>query len=149
MPGNSVIINDFLTSADKQGIRLSQVNALLPTIISEIKHQTLYVENIKEKIGDVVQGKISKIALNYFYKLPKHFHADNTCNHCGVCKKVCSFNNIVINDGKPTWGNHCEACLACFHLCPQHAINLDNYTKDFIRYKHPDVSLAELMQNKS
>lgn len=148
MPGNSVIIKNYLSSKEEQDIRVSRVSTVLPSVIENIKNQASEVESIEEKLGGFIQGNVSKFVLNYLYKLPKHFNVNNSCNSCGICERVCSFDNITIKNDKPIWNNYCEACLACFHLCPQRAINLDDYSKDYIRYKHPEVSLPELLHEK-
>ncbi|MDR2796938.1 MAG: 4Fe-4S binding protein [Treponema sp.] len=45
------------------------------------------------------------------------------CNKCGTCSKVCPTGNIEIKD-KVIFGNICESCYGCVHICPQNAIHL-------------------------
>jgi len=66
------------------------------------------------------------------------------CNQCGVCSQVCLAGNITVN-GKVEFGEMCEGCLACLHLCPNVAIHWKNEKND-IRWRHPDISLQEIIK---
>ena len=73
------------------------------------------------------------------------FKSSHACNGCGICKKTCPMANIELQKNRPTWGNNCAACLACFHWCPQKAITfrlpiLGNRP----RYHHPNVSIKDI-----
>lgn len=85
-----------------------------------------------------VLGKVTKTdknAMNYI--------VDDSCNRCGTCVKVCPVKNVVVND-KVHFGEHCEGCLGCVHLCPQNAIHLKN-EKSGKRWRNPEVSLGEII----
>ena len=61
----------------------------------------------------------------------KKFTVDNDlCIHCGRCQKACPTSDIIMNNGLPTWQHDgsCTNCLACYHHCPQHAINYGKIT---------------------
>lgn len=61
----------------------------------------------------------------------KKFTVDNDlCIHCGRCQKACPTGDILMNNGLPTWQHDgsCTNCLACYHHCPQHAINYGKIT---------------------
>ncbi len=74
------------------------------------------------------------------------FYADEKCSSCGICVRVCPAKNIELPDGKkPTWSNRCEQCFACFHWCPEYAVQYGKKTVDMIRYHHPGTSLKDLM----
>jgi len=73
------------------------------------------------------------------------FKVCDACNGCGTCKRICPMENVTLHKQKPTWGNRCAACLACFHWCPQHAITfrlplLGNRP----RYHHPDINVKDI-----
>ena len=64
------------------------------------------------------------------------------CIHCGLCEKACPNHNLVMKadeEGQliPTWSHNtewlhdiaCTCCLACYHHCPQHAINYGRITR--------------------
>jgi len=52
----------------------------------------------------------------------KDFYTTDKCISCGKCVKLCPLNNIVLQDQKPLWGNHCSHCMACICNCPAEAI---------------------------
>jgi ferredoxin len=76
----------------------------------------------------------------------KKFHAEDSCNGCGTCAKVCPVENITIENQKPVRHHNCEFCFACLHLCPKKAIQYKNSTKKKPRYKHPEINISELMR---
>ncbi|TFG01452.1 MAG: hypothetical protein EU539_14035 [Promethearchaeota archaeon] len=78
----------------------------------------------------------------------KNFYADENCDSCGICKKVCPVNNIKIVAGKPRWHNQCQQCLACLHFCPQEAIQYGKNTLGRRRYHHPEISFFDMIYQK-
>ncbi len=75
----------------------------------------------------------------------KTFFFTEKCNGCTICAKVCPVENIILNEHKqPVWQHHCEQCHACFHWCPQQAIEFNKKTAEKERYTHPDVKVSEL-----
>jgi MinD superfamily P-loop ATPase len=58
-------------------------------------------------------------------KNAQSYMVNDRCVKCGVCAKVCPAKNIAVTD-KVRFSDHCEACLACVHLCAQNAIHLKN-----------------------
>jgi Pyruvate/2-oxoacid:ferredoxin oxidoreductase delta subunit len=92
---------------------------------------------------------LSKAAYPFFCRFVKHgdrfFKVDDQCNGCGICAKVCPVKDIEMLDGKPGWLGRCEQCYACFHWCPQKAVQCGPSSKQH-RYHHPAVSLADLIR---
>lgn len=101
-----------------------------------------YIEMIKEKKVDEVHTQrgltpwtFSHVIGAYFnnYMITdKKFTVDtDLCIHCGKCEKVCPTGDLLIKDGIPTWqhDDSCTNCLACYHHCPQHAINYGSITR--------------------
>ena len=76
------------------------------------------------------------------------FYADEKCNSCGVCEKICPVDNIKMVQGKPSWEDNCLSCFACIHWCPQKSIQIANLTKKMHRYHHPDVNLKDIINQK-
>ena len=50
------------------------------------------------------------------------FKADDRCNGCGKCVRVCPLNNLSLVDDLPVWGKTCTHCMACIAYCPTEAI---------------------------
>lgn len=48
--------------------------------------------------------------------------ANDNCNGCGLCEKICSCGNIVINNNKPQFNFKCNFCMACLYDCPNKAL---------------------------
>ncbi|MCX5710036.1 MAG: EFR1 family ferrodoxin [Candidatus Omnitrophica bacterium] len=87
---------------------------------------------------------IYKIASPKIPVLDKDFYADNKCDSCGVCVKVCPVRNIELFEGKPKWFHKCEQCFACLHWCPQKAIQYGKSTAGRTRYHHPEIKVQDI-----
>ena len=68
-----------------------------------------------------MSGPVNPIFYQFFVKATA-FQTDDTCIGCGQCVKNCPKNNIVLENGKPIWGNQCTHCMACICYCPTEAI---------------------------
>lgn len=75
----------------------------------------------------------------------RSFHADAKCNGCCVCTQICPVKNIAMFDGCPSWLGHCEQCYACFHWCPQAAVQYGRRSAKQYRYHHPDAGLSDFL----
>ncbi|HPT69609.1 MAG TPA: hypothetical protein PKW50_05625, partial [Syntrophomonas sp.] len=60
--------------------------------------------------------------------------------------EVCPSNNIVMEDNKLVWQNHCEQCLACIEWCPQEALQYGKKTPAYKRYHHPEIKVRDLLK---
>jgi ferredoxin len=120
-------------------------------------------EKVKEIAGSVLRGErkkvdrgplwqnilfscIYKMSFRSVHKLDKNFWADDKCNSCGICLKVCPAENIKMINEKPAWLHRCEQCLACLQWCPQEAIQYGKKTAKYQRYHHPEVILKDMFE---
>lgn len=72
---------------------------------------------------------------------------NDDCISCGLCRDICPVRNIELKEGKPTFGNKCEQCMACIQWCPTEALNSGEKTKGRERYRNPSVTAADLQRN--
>ncbi len=64
--------------------------------------------------------------INDFYSGEVAVIDSQKCSSCGICKKECRFNAIVIEDGNYSVNPlRCEGCGLCGHLCPEEAIQME------------------------
>lgn len=98
----------------------------------------------------------------FFYKLPhiisprevvqdtrpwdKEFQADEKCNGCGTCRRVCPVQNITINSRKPEFQHDCQRCMACIQYCPNNAIRRNGKSLNKAKYFHPDIPAREMIK---
>ncbi len=76
-------------------------------------------------------------------KQAQRYIVNHQCIQCGICAKVCPSENITVTD-KVTFGDHCEGCLGCVHLCPKNAIHMKSEKSD-VRWRNPNVTLNEII----
>lgn len=82
------------------------------------------------------------------------------CTHCGKCQKVCPTGDLDFrpeNNGDkhapalPHWRHDgsCTCCLACYHHCPQHAIEYGSFTPKRGQYYYGhNTSYRQEAENK-
>jgi len=86
--------------------------------------------------------------LKYYELMPltdKSIYADEKCNGCAICAKVCPIQNIKMIENKPVWQHHCEMCLACVEWCPKKAIH-HCWRVEGKDYHHPDVKISDMFR---
>ena len=115
--------------------------------------------NLNESLGKWVWLKVAGVeestALSFIESrqlMDRAFQADENCNGCGVCAKICPVGNIEMAEqagaphARPAWQQRCEQCFACLHWCPQAALQFGDTTAGKQRYHHPDVKLADMLK---
>ncbi len=147
MPGNAVIGKvDMTNPPEVQQERLIKAKAKLLKIVQAITERRSGVIEGCNTLKTKVQNILMNVFLKRLYRPVKRFYAESNCNHCGTCVKVCPLKNINLDLGqRPRWGRHCEICLACFHWCPQQAINIEKHTIGKKRLHHPEITIEEMM----
>lgn len=68
------------------------------------------------------------------------------CIECSTCTKVCPRGNFRLTDNGLEYSGKCEFCLACIHSCAQHALSLERERNKDARYRHPEISLNEIIR---
>ncbi len=136
MPNNYVLLPGFdVDVVDVMEAKLVAAPTRLAEIISCLNNQ---FEGF-----DCVLGSWAVLKTRVVYPLfvkwgisPKKFFATDSCNGCKRCAKTCPVCNIVV-ESKPKWGSECTSCLACYHICPQRAIQYGGGTRNKGQYFHP------------
>jgi len=98
------------------------------------------------------KNRFEKVNINFHKNVndsDKSFFIDDSCNSCGICQKVCPVNNIKLVEGKPEWKHQCLQCLACLNYCPESSIQFGDKTTGRIRYHHPEISVKDLINQKT
>lgn len=117
---------------ERENEKIETSKVQLSEYISLIEGRT---EGLSLTVKGVLPWLMSYVIGNYFNKkmvTDKKFTVDNnSCIHCGLCQKVCPTRDIVFDGNNPSWKHDgsCTSCLACYHHCPQHAINFGSITK--------------------
>lgn len=143
MPNNYIVMGD-VDSKDVEKQKLLLADASLIEINNIIKNRESGVFTIEKGffpwlLTGVINPMFSKNACN-----TKKFYANDNCNRCGICEKVCNCRNIKVNE-KPQWGNQCSQCLACIHYCPVKAIQYGKGTEKKGRYVNPNISVTTIL----
>lgn len=132
MPNDYVILSD-LDSEEMERRKIEEAKRKVPEICTAIK--------AKRQVTDIHMGKralLKTYLINpwfiRFYTKDEKFHAEESCDGCGICERVCPMQNIRLTDGKPVWQGNCMHCCACINRCPTVAINYGSVTQGRRRY---------------
>jgi len=179
----SLVLRGFLRSFTLREISIDKQQALFASAQGKIERIAAFVRAGKSGTFEVTSDVLTRLAdtLNLPETLAKPiwlkvagveeqtelsflesrqlmdrgFHADEKCNGCEICSRVCPVSNIrMVDDAgevheKPVWQHHCEQCFACLQWCPQEAIQFGSKTSGRKRYHHPDVKLADMLRPSS
>jgi len=77
------------------------------------------------------------------------FWADDGCNSCGICARICPVRNVEMVGGRPVWQHRCEQCFACLQWCPEEAIQFSGGTVGKARYHNPRVTVRDMLRQAS
>jgi ferredoxin len=76
--------------------------------------------------------------------LKKKLFADENCNQCKICVKICPSHNISLLDSKTTFSDKCILCMRCINQCPQEAIQIGKLTRGKFRWRGPKAGYKPL-----
>lgn len=117
----------------------------LETARKQVPQIAKVIQEGKRGVYDVKEGACaylkSKVIGGFFHNVlitDKTFSVDtNACIGCGKCIDVCQVDNMAMNAGrKPVWKHtgRCLTCMACYHICPRHAISFNGMTRNKGQY---------------
>jgi ferredoxin len=129
--------------------RLQKAAARLEEIAGILERGERVVESSHSALRAWVHpGLLYRLGYKYIPVTDKSFLVDPACTGCGICAQVCPVANLVLVDGRPTWKNACQQCLACMQWCPTEAIQAKDKTRGLRRYHHPAVKVRDLIAQK-
>lgn len=156
MPNNYVCMSGFdVDSTDLEQKKLAAVPQRIREITTAIKDcPDGLTGRESESSDDIVRGRFAWIKTKIIYPWfvqnamsPTPFHSTKSCISCGKCAAVCPLRNIEMqlseNGGNrrkhPVWGQDCAFCLACYHICPRHAVMYGSKTIGKGQYMNPFI----------
>ena len=125
---------------EKEREKIEIAEKIISNFSSVVKDQKVSQSNLplgweylkRGPIPDFFSGPVGAF-FTYVLVTDKPFRVESEkCVQCGICAKVCPVSDIDGGKGKePKWRNNgkCLTCFACYHHCPQHAIEYVSRTK--------------------
>lgn len=148
LPGNYTPMYGAF-SEEAQSKLFSKAEIKLEQIAGIIKEgRAAKIESNSFFVNLIFSDFIYKHGIHQFLQGDSEFWVSEKCNGCGTCAKVCPVDNIEMQGGKPKWQHHCQRCLACLHWCPEEAIELGKRTPGRKRYRHPEITVEDIIQQK-
>jgi ferredoxin/flavodoxin len=141
---NNYIISGNIDSKEVENKKLLEAEQVISTINNTIEHRVDNIYQVKKGLLPTVMTTIINPLFNKYALNTKKFHVNEKCNGCGLCEKVCNCSTIKVQE-KPVWSNNCTQCLACMHLCPTNAIQYGKGTEKKGRYKHPKITVNDMI----
>lgn len=151
MPNSYVSLPGFDT--DSQALTAEKL-AAFPERVAQIARAI----RVGAKVDDVTRGAMPALKTDIIYPAfmatltsPRLFKCSDACVSCGRCVKHCPLGNVRLSDesGKPVWRKNCTMCLACYHACPQHAINWGPFTAGKGQYLAPSDDSLDTVDSDS
>ncbi len=136
MPNTYVSLPGFdVDSCDVESLKVQNAVARVRYINEEIasgvrmKHFSCH-----EGAFPFVKSYVLRPLFHALLMSPKPFCATGACVACKKCEEACPVGNIKV-EGRPVWGDRCTQCLACYHVCPVHAVRYGKMTASKGQYK--------------
>ena len=137
MPNNYVLLPGFDVDAKElENKKLKECEGRIMEIAVSLSKN--------EKRIDVVRGSWPRFKTGLIYPLfkkwgvfPKKWHSTPSCIGCRKCSEICPQLNITMKEKTPEWGLRCCSCLACYHVCPVHAVEYGKETLKKGQYLFP------------
>lgn len=146
MPNNYVIggkLPDKKEAYAKIKSAIPQIRSISDKIaLGEKLHKT-----DKTPFSAILSGMINSM-FNKYMVSSKNFNVSDKCILCGKCVDFCPVNNVIIKDGKPSFGEKCLNCYSCINRCPEEAINIGTKTQKNGRYVCPEYNVWKESKNK-
>lgn len=116
MPSNFLIPTPDYLSRALLNILPEKIDLIIDDLVNE------KIRKINPPIIDKCISKVFEIEKIGVKILGKTIKANENCNGCGLCEKICSCGNISMNNKKPKFKFMCNFCTACLYYCPNKAL---------------------------
>lgn len=131
MPNTYVLMKGFdVDSPDLARRKIGNAESSVARIAAEIRANRLgrWDDNLNKGGFAFIKSRVIRPWFEHHCMSPKPFRAGDSCIGCGKCAAVCPMANITIQAGRPRWSQNCAMCLACYHVCPYHAVEYGKIT---------------------
>ncbi len=148
-PSNYLPFGEAVTGEKRERL-LNTAKAKLDRISGIIRERKIFFDKEDEFFKkNIFPGMLYSAGYKFLKSLDKKFYVDESCTSCGICEKVCPVGNITRPVGLPVWNKVCQMCFACINLCPENSIQYGKKTPGMKRYKNSEVSVADIINQKS
>lgn len=145
MPGNYIPLYGAIP-VEKQVELFSRSEKTVERIVRTVRNrEPARIEKSFFLVNILLSGIVYPLGSARIPVMDKKYWADDKCNSCGLCEKICPVNNIRLENGIPVWMHHCQQCVACLQWCPQEAIQYGKSTVGRKRYRHPDIKASDII----
>jgi len=148
MPENFIGPMNLMEPVEKVEGILASARDRIPEIADAISSRREIPLEGSDSTPYRVVASFFRFCVTSVYGTPRRLHATDRCNRCGICARICPTENITVTDSAVAWGSACTWCYACIHWCPQEAVEIGGRTKGRRRYHHPDVTVADMVEQK-
>lgn len=149
MPDNYIAEMD-LPSPATQTRRLGRARRRVDRIAGDVANRTRrWGVGAAAPLGALAYAVMGRRFARTCARRDERFVVTDSCTGCRICVRVCPVGNIDLVGGRPAWLHRCQQCYACIHACPETAIQIRRRpTAHRRRYRHPEVSLADLARQR-
>ncbi len=148
MPENYIGPVNLMGDAPHRREKYAAAKARIPEIAAAIRERKVSLPEGSDSAFLRFGGRLARYLATSVYNTPGHLHATAACTRCGICAKICPARNITVTNNAVTFGDDCTQCYACIHWCPAEAIQIGGRTTGKQRYRHPDVTIKDMLDQR-